>query len=156
MTIDGAILPVDRLPVAALDLTARDLAMLGGSDGPARRIAVEVICAVAVLQDATTLIDLTQGHIDGCILANDANRRFAEKMAGMGDKGCIPTTMNAISVDHGSWRTQGVPPISGYAQRDWRMRISPWAHSPALPARRTYWTPRQSRARRLVGRNRMQ
>ncbi len=87
--------------------------MLDGSDGPARRIAMEVICAMAALQGATTLVDVTQGHIDGCILANAANLRFAEKMAEMGGQVCIPTTMNAISVDHDNWRTQGVPPDFG-------------------------------------------
>ncbi len=113
MTMGDVILPLDRLPVAALDLTAQDLSMLDGTDGPARRIAMEVICAMAVLQGATTLIDVTQGHIDGCILANTANLRFAETMAQMGGKVCVPTTMNAISVDHGNWRTQGVPPDFG-------------------------------------------
>ena len=110
---DGVALPLAALPVAALDLSPRDLAMLRGEDGPARRIAMEVICAMAALQGATTLVDVIQGHIDGCILANTANLRFAETMAQMGGQVCIPTTMNAISVDHGNWRKQGVAPDFG-------------------------------------------
>ena len=110
---DGVALPLEPLPVADLDLTPQDRAMLDGADGPARRIAMEVICAMAVLQGAKTLVDVTQGHIDGCILANTANLRFAETMAEMGGQVCIPTTMNAISVDHGNWRNQGVPPVFG-------------------------------------------
>lgn len=113
LIVDGHTLPLAPLPVTKLDLTAKDRAMLDGMDGPARRIAMEVICAMAALQGASTLVDVSQGHIDGCILANTANLRFAEKMAEMGGRVTIPTTMNAISVDHGNWRTQGVPPVFG-------------------------------------------
>ena len=110
---DGVVLPLEPLAVAELTLSAQDRAMLDGTDGPARRIAMEVICAMAALQGATALVDVTQGHIDGCILANTANLRFAETMAEMGGRVSILTTMNAISVDHGNWRTQGVPPDFG-------------------------------------------
>jgi len=113
LIVDGVALPLAPLPVAKLDLSPQDRAMLEGADGPARRIAMEVICAMAALQGATKLVDVTQGHIDGCILANDANLRFAETMEKMGGRVTIPTTMNAISVDHGNWRQQGVPPDFG-------------------------------------------
>ena len=113
LLVDGTALPLGPLAVANLDLSALDRAMLEGNDGPARRIAMEVICAMAALQGATALVDVTQGHIDGCILANTANLRFAETMAEMGGQVCVPTTMNAISVDHGNWRTQGVPHVFG-------------------------------------------
>jgi predicted aconitase/predicted aconitase with swiveling domain len=113
LSVDGVALPLEPLAVAKLDLSPKDRAMLEGTEGPACRIAMEVICAMAALQGATTLVDVTQGHIDGCILANTANLRFAETMAEMGGQVRIPTTMNAISVDHGGWRNQGVPPVFG-------------------------------------------
>ncbi|WP_431299879.1 aconitase X [Tabrizicola sp. BL-A-41-H6] len=113
LIVDDKVLPLAPLPVAKLDLAPTDRAMLAGADGPARRIAMEVICAMAALQGATALVDVTQGHIDGCILANTANLRFAETMAEMGGRVMVPTTMNAISVDHGNWREQGVPPNFG-------------------------------------------
>ena len=113
LIVDGQALPLTPLPVANLSLTPQDRAMLEGTDGPAQQIAMQVICAMAALQGATELIDVTQGHIDGCILANDANLRFAERMAQMGGRVSIPTTINAISVDHGNWRKQGVPPTFG-------------------------------------------
>ena len=34
-------------------------------------------------------------------------------MADMGARVRVPTTMNAISVDHANWREQGVPPVFG-------------------------------------------
>jgi hypothetical protein len=113
LVVDEAAVPLDPLPVAKLDLSTRDRALLEGRDGPAQRIAMEVICAMAALQGATTLVNVTQGHIDGCILANTANLRFAETMAEMGGRVSVPTTMNAISVDHANWQTQGVPPDFG-------------------------------------------
>ena len=113
LMVDGVALPLEPLAKAKLDLSPQDRAMLDGAGGPAVRIAMEVICAMAALQGATALVDVTQGHIDGCILANTANLRFAETMADMGGRVSIPTTMNAISVDHGNWRSQGVAPDFG-------------------------------------------
>ena len=68
LIVDGVALPLEPPATAALTLSAQDRAMLDGADGPARRIAMEVICAMAALQGATALVDVTQGHIDGCIL----------------------------------------------------------------------------------------
>jgi predicted aconitase/predicted aconitase with swiveling domain len=113
LIVDGTPLPLAPQTVTTLALTARDRAMLDGDHGPAQQIAMQVICAMAALQGAGALIDVTKGHIDGCILANDANLRFAERMAAMGGRVAIPTTINAISVDHGNWRAQGVPPDFG-------------------------------------------
>ena len=113
IVLNGIAVPLEPLAVAKLALSAADRGMLDGTDGPARQVAMEVICAMAALQGATDLVDVTQGHIDGCILANTANLRFAETMAEMGGRVSIPTTMNAISVDHGNWRSQGVPPDFG-------------------------------------------
>lgn len=113
LIVDGRTVLVGPLAVPDLTLSSNDRAMLAGADGPATRIAMEVICAMAALQGASALIDVTQGHIDGCILANTANLRFAETMAQMGGRVRIPTTINAISVDHANWRNQGVPPQFG-------------------------------------------
>ena len=99
--------------IAALDLTPADRAMLAGEQGVAVQQAMRIICAMAANQAATRLIDVTQGHIDGCIYASPANLTFAEKMADMGAKVCVPTTMNAISVDRANWQTQGVAPSFG-------------------------------------------
>ncbi|MCT8330744.1 cis-3-hydroxy-L-proline dehydratase [Albidovulum sediminis] len=115
---DGLTLPIAPQATGALDLTDRDRAMLEGAEGEATAQAMRILCAMAVNQGATRLIDVTQGHIDGCIYASPANLTFAEKMADMGAKVRIPTTMNAISVDHANWRAQGVPPVfGGPAQR---------------------------------------
>ena len=109
----GLSIPVTPPATTALDLTPADLAMLAGDTGVAVQQAMRIICAMAANQGAARLIDVTQAHIDGCIYASPANLTFAEKMADMGARVCVPTTMNAISVDRTNWQAQGVPPSFG-------------------------------------------
>ncbi|MBO9654958.1 MAG: DUF521 domain-containing protein [Agrobacterium tumefaciens] len=106
---DGVSLAITPPATAHLDLKDDDRAMLEGRDGIAARQAMRIIVAMAAQQGASALVDVTQGHIDGCIYASPANLTFAEKMAEMGGKVRVPTTMNAISVDKAHWRAQGVP-----------------------------------------------
>ncbi|MEI2297214.1 cis-3-hydroxy-L-proline dehydratase [Ensifer sp. MJa1] len=110
---DGLTIAVEPPATTALDLTENDRAMLDGRDGIAVQQAMRIIAAMAAGQGAEKLVDVVQGHIDGCIYASPANLTFAEKMADMGAKVCVPTTMNAISVDRANWQAQGVPESFG-------------------------------------------
>ncbi|MDH6233506.1 putative aconitase/putative aconitase with swiveling domain [Mesorhizobium soli] len=110
---DGLTLPVSPPATSALELTEADRAMLEGHDGVAVQQAMRIICAMAAQQGALGLVDVTQAHIDGCIYASPANLTFAEKMAEMGARVRVPTTMNAISVDRANWQAQGVPDSFG-------------------------------------------
>ena len=98
---------------AALELTDADEALLSRARGVAAQQAMRIICAMAIQQGATRLIDISQAHIDGCIYASPANLTFAEAFADLGASVCVPTTMNAISVDRENWRAQGVAPAFG-------------------------------------------
>ncbi|MDG1963487.1 MAG: aconitase family protein [Amylibacter sp.] len=101
-----------------IHLSNTDKKMLAGVNGEATKIAMEVLCLMAAAQNADKLIDVSRGHIDGCILAHDANLHFAEKMLDMGASVIIPTTINAISVDRENWKSQGVAPdLGGRASR---------------------------------------
>ncbi|RDJ16873.1 aconitase X [Rhizobium grahamii] len=110
---DGLEIPIAPPATAALDLSEADRAMLNGHEGVAVQQAMRIISAMAAQQGAQGLVDVTQGHIDGCIYASPANLTFAEKMAEMGARVCVPTTMNAISVDRANWQAQGVPQAFG-------------------------------------------
>lgn len=110
---EGLALPLEPINIEQVDLSINDRAMLEGRDGDVLQLAMQTICTMAASQGATALTDVTRAHIDGCVYASPANLRFAQTMADKGAKVCIPTTMNAISVDHTNWRTQGVPPIFG-------------------------------------------
>ena len=98
-----------RVSADDLKLAETDRALLQGGAGPAAALAMEVICLMAAAAGAERLTDVSRGHIDGCILAHDANLLFAEKMSGLGAQVAVPTTINAISVDRENWHTQGVP-----------------------------------------------
>ncbi|GAB5412792.1 MAG: aconitase X [Congregibacter sp.] len=91
-----------------LALSAADRKSLTGENGLPQQIAMEVTCTMAAAQGADGLIDVSRGHIDGCILAHDANLIFAETMQSLGARTKIPTTINAISVDREHWMSQGV------------------------------------------------
>ena len=58
--------------------------------------SMEVIAQMAAAQGACALLDVSRGHIDGCILAHDANLIFAETMADMGAQVGVPATTTAI------------------------------------------------------------
>ena len=90
----------------SLKLSKKDRDMLMGSYGPAPQIAMQTICLIAAVQGANDLINVSRAHIDGCILAHDANLEFAEKMYHLGAKTVIPTTINSISVDREEWRSK--------------------------------------------------
>ena len=104
---------IDAPLTSALDLSEADRAMLAGDEGRAVQQSMQILCAMAASQGADRLIDVSQGHIDGCIYASPANLTFARKMADLGGQVRIPTTMNAISVDRQNWREQGMAPAFG-------------------------------------------
>jgi predicted aconitase/predicted aconitase with swiveling domain len=106
-------LELSPLDPSALSMSPDDKAMLEGAHGEAVQLAMEAIFTMGVVQGAEQLTDITRGHIDGCIYASSANLVFAETIMKMGAQVKVPTTMNAISVDHDNWRAQNVPPIFG-------------------------------------------
>src|SRR3989338_3165505 len=105
-------------PLATRRLPRRAYGPAGWLFRSARQPRPGLTCAMATNRGATRLVDVTQAHIDGCIYASPANLTFADKMASLGAQVVVPTTINAISVDHANWRAQGVPPqFGGPAQR---------------------------------------
>ncbi|KJS41189.1 MAG: hypothetical protein VR71_19895 [Roseovarius sp. BRH_c41] len=100
--------PLTSLASDGLTLSDSDRAFLAGDHGKAAQLAMEIITTLAAAQGAPSLTDVTRVHIDGCIYASPAFLTFARAMADKGGRVRVPTTMNAISVDHANWRAQGV------------------------------------------------
>lgn len=109
LTLDDRSVVLSEAKGDALALSERDRAMLAGEEGEPIQLAMETLIAMAEAQRASRLIDVSRGHIDGCILAHSANLRFAEAMRDRGAQVTIPTTINAISVDMERWQADGVP-----------------------------------------------
>jgi predicted aconitase/predicted aconitase with swiveling domain len=105
----GLSLHLDEPASGRLRLSQEEQAMLEGTDGKAAQIAMRILCAMAAAQGAEDFVKVSQVHIDGCLYASPSLLAFAEVFAGMHAKVRIPTSMNAISVDHANWRSQGVP-----------------------------------------------
>lgn len=106
---DDLVLPLAETSAAEVHMSDGDKRLLDGDEGPAAQQAMEILCLMAAADGTTELVDVTRGHIDGCILAHSANLIFAEKMADLGARVLVPTTINAISVDRENWRGQNVP-----------------------------------------------
>ena len=113
LVAEGLSLDLVAATTADLHLSETDKSCLRGDAGKATRIAMEIVCLMAAADGVADLADVTRGHIDGCILAHSANLIFAEKMADLGARVAVPTTINAISVDRENWQRQNVPPDFG-------------------------------------------
>jgi hypothetical protein len=80
-------------------LTEIDQAMLGGSEGTAAQVAMELLVATGEAEGATGLLDITGGHIDGCLYHGRAGLDFARLLLEGGGKVRVPTTLNVSSLD---------------------------------------------------------
>jgi predicted aconitase/predicted aconitase with swiveling domain len=99
--------------IPSLHLTPFDQELLDGLHGKAAQIAMRVIFRTAQIEGVTSLIDITNGHIDCCIYTGPATLEFAQRLCDMGGRFRIPTSLNSISVDQRLWRSQGVDPALG-------------------------------------------
>jgi predicted aconitase len=113
VSLSAADMPSEVISEVGFDLSDGDRAFLAGDHGKAAQVAMKITLRMAMLQGASRLIDVTQAHIDGCIYAGRGNLEFASRLRDMGARVVVPTTLNAISVDHRRWRTQGLDPAFG-------------------------------------------
>ena len=109
LVANNARIALKTLRIASIETTKADREMLNGGSGPATKMAMDIICLMAMVDQTSELVSVSKGHIDGCILAHSANLIFAEKMAELGARVVIPTTINAISVDRENWQTTDLP-----------------------------------------------
>ena len=93
--------------------------MLRGERGPAVALAMRIVTRMAPLYGASRLLEVTRAHIDGVILSGDAGLGFAEKLADLGGRVAVPTSLNVMSMDRERWQTLGQSP--GYADKAWRL-----------------------------------
>jgi predicted aconitase/predicted aconitase with swiveling domain len=101
-------------PVAdRIRLTEADRQILEGGRGRAAEAAMRIVLRMAELAGADRLMDVTRAHIDGCVYTGPGTLAFARRLRDWGGRVCVPTTLNALSVDHRRWRSQGVDPAFG-------------------------------------------
>jgi cis-L-3-hydroxyproline dehydratase len=93
-----------------LTLTERDRAMLNGDRGPAAQLAMSILVRMAGVYGATELMDISQAHIDSTIYLGDATLEFAERLASLGARVAVPTSLNVSGVDECGWKDWAVSP----------------------------------------------
>jgi cis-L-3-hydroxyproline dehydratase len=102
-----------------LTLTDEEQSLIAGEDGDAVALAMRILVRMAPLYGANSLLPVTRAHIDGCIYEGDAGLEFAERLARLGGKVRVPTSLNVISMDRERWRELGQAPE--YAEKARRL-----------------------------------
>src|SRR3954468_8618143 len=93
-----------------MQLSDADRAMLDGVHGAAPQLAMRILVRMAGVYGATALMDITQAHIDSTIYLGDATLEFAERLAALGAKVAVPTSLNVSGVDECGWKDWAVSP----------------------------------------------
>src|SRR5262245_3492225 len=93
-----------------LKLSDGDRAMLNGDHGPAPQLAMSILVRMADVYGARELMDISQAHIDSTIYLGDATLEFAERLAALGARVAVPTSLNVSGVDECGWKDWAVSP----------------------------------------------
>ena len=120
--------------------------MLDGAQGPAPQLAMSILVRMAEVYGASELMPISQAHIDSTIYLGDATLEFAERLASLGAKVAVPTSLNVSGVDACGWQKWAVPPEwAGKAGR----QMKAYEQMGAVPT----WTcaPYQTRMRPVFG-----
>jgi predicted aconitase len=91
----------------SLTLDADERAMIAGERGPALQLAMRILTRMAPFYGASSLLPVTRAHIDGVILSGSAGLEFAERLADLGGRVAVPTSLNVMSMDRERWREWG-------------------------------------------------
>src|SRR5512139_3801723 len=105
-----------------LKLSNKDLDMLHGDYGPAARMAMSIVARMAEVAGAESLLDISGAHIDSTVYIGDAGLEFAERLAGLGAKVAVPTTLNVSGLDEHHWQEWAVP--SEWARQAYRQMVA--------------------------------
>jgi cis-L-3-hydroxyproline dehydratase len=84
--------------------------MLAGDLGPAARLAMRILARMAPVYGASQLMDISAAHIDSTIYIGEAGLEYAERLASLGARVAVPTTLNVSGVDEHGWQDWAVPP----------------------------------------------
>ncbi len=92
-----------------LRLGETDRAALAGERGEAARLAMRILVRMAEARGAEAMLDIESAHIDSTIYVGDAGLEFAERLAGLGARVAVPSTLNVSGLDELHHREWAVP-----------------------------------------------
>jgi hypothetical protein len=93
-----------------LRLTGKNKETIEGRHGEAARIALQVLVELGQLYGALEMMKVSQVHLDTTVYMVDAGVEFAEKLAELGAKVAVPTSLNAAAIDQVRWKEYRTPP----------------------------------------------
>lgn len=70
---------------------------------------MSIVARMAEVAGAQELLDITGAHIDSTVYIGEAGLEFAERLAGLGAKVAVPTTLNVSGLDEHHWQEWAVP-----------------------------------------------
>jgi predicted aconitase len=105
-----------------LHLTDYDQELIDGGAGPAAQLAMSIIVRMADIYGADHLLDIEAAHIDSSLYMGEATLAYAERLAEMGAKVVVPTSLNVSGVDQHHWAEWPVPP--DWAEKATRQMIA--------------------------------
>ncbi len=91
-----------------LTLSSKDHELLRGDHGPAAKMAMSIVARMAEVAGAARLLDITGAHIDSTVYIGEAGLEFAERLANLGAKVAVPTTLNVSGLDEHHWQEWAV------------------------------------------------
>ncbi|NNF04508.1 MAG: DUF521 domain-containing protein, partial [Rhodothermales bacterium] len=90
-------------------LTEYDRALLAGEHGPAAQMAMSILARMLPVSGADRLMDISAAHIDSTVYMGIATMEYAERLAELGAKVRVPSTLNVSGVDEHGWEEWDVP-----------------------------------------------
>jgi predicted aconitase len=93
-----------------------------GRAGEGTRFALGLVVRMGELFGADRLLPVSQAHIDACLYTNDAGLEFAERLASLGTRVRVPTTLNVTARDIQRWEAFRVP--ADFAEKSRRLEAA--------------------------------
>jgi predicted aconitase len=85
-------------------------------------MAMTILTRMAKVAGVEELLDITGAHIDSTVYIGEAGLEFAERLARLGAKVRVPTTLNVSGVDEHHWQEWSVP--SDWAHKAHRQMVA--------------------------------
>jgi predicted aconitase len=105
-----------------LTLCPKDHELLRGDYGAAAKMAMSIVARMAEVAGAKELLDISGAHIDSTVYIGEAGLEFAERLASLGAKVAVPTTLNVSGLDEHHWQEWSVP--SEWARQAYRQMVA--------------------------------
>ncbi len=105
-----------------MKLSETDRAMLAGEHGPATQLAMSILARMAEVWGAAELMDISAAHIDSTIYIGEAGLEYAERLASLGARVAVPTTLNVSGLDEAHWQEWPVP--ADWAEKSHRQMVA--------------------------------